>query len=235
MQLIEHIVEPERLLLSWQPPRSELNRMRLFVGELRRDGNDADLVYLTETNEFRQAKEQGFEFYHGFKTEQNVHKNVLNTFTKRLPPRNRRDFNKFLKALRIKPDAEISDFALLGYSGARLPDDTFTVIHPFDSATPPFEFMMEVQGYRFHMQDVPYETLSQEMTAKFAEQPDNKYDPEAIRILVNRKTAGYVCRGLQTAFRKWWNFGWLVTASLERINGTPEDPEIFLYVSVKKS
>ena len=58
------------------------------------------------------------------------------------PPRSRGDFGRFLGALRIKADAEISDFALLGYSGAKLPDDDFTVIHPFENASVPFEFMV---------------------------------------------------------------------------------------------
>ena len=86
-----------------------------------------------------------------------VRQNVLPSFMKRLPPRSRGDFGRFLDALRIKSEAkdEISNFALLGYSGAKLPDDDFTVIHPFENASVPFELMLPVQGYRHYKEQLP--------------------------------------------------------------------------------
>ncbi len=133
MRYIEHIVEPDRLLLSWQ---TSSERLRMLVAELIRNGNDADLVYLKESEDFLKVQSLEFEGYPGFVIEKDIHKNVLTSFMKRLPPRSRGDFGRFLDALRIKTEAkdEISDFALLGYSGAKLPDDDFTVIHIFENA-----------------------------------------------------------------------------------------------------
>ncbi len=231
MQYIEHITEPDRLLLSWQAP----DRRRLIVAELRRSGPFIDLAYLSDSEEFRQAKDKGFEGYPGFEIG-TYHVNVLDAFAMRLPPRSRSDYCRFLKALRIKEDAKdtVSDFALLGYSGARLPDDTFMIIHPFDLAIPPFELMVEVQGYRYYMDETPYESLQREMVATFCKEPENEFDSQAIAILLDGKRIGYVCQGLTESFHKWMDAGLEIKATLERINGTPERPLVFLYVVVRE-
>ncbi|MHC4084179.1 MAG: HIRAN domain-containing protein [Planctomycetota bacterium] len=232
MRQIEHLVEPDRLLLSWQT-KTAINRQGMFVAELIRGGGEADLVYLKESEDFLRAQSLEFEGYPGFAIEKEFHKNVLTSFMKRLPPRSRRDFGRFLDALRIKSDAEISDFALLGYSGAKLPDDDFTVIHPFENASPPFELLLPVQGYRYYKDQLPLADLSTDMQAGFETEPDNPWDPEAIKIVINNVRVGYVSRGLTGSFHEWMQAGLTISAYVERINGTEENPETYLYVSVK--
>jgi len=230
MRYIEHIVEPDRLLLSWQ---AKSERLRMFVAELIRNGDDGNLVYLKESEDFSKAQSLEFEGYPGFAIENDIHKNVLTSFMKRLPPRSRRDFGRFLDALRIKYEAEISNFALLGYSGAKLPDDDFTVIHPFENASPPFEFLLYVQGYRYYKDQLPSNALSQDMQAGFEVEPDNLWDPEAIKIIINDVKVGYVSCGLTGSFHEWMQAGLAISAYVERINGTEQNPEIYLYVSVQ--
>ncbi|MFC1676968.1 HIRAN domain-containing protein [Planctomycetota bacterium] len=233
MRCIEYIVEPDRLLLSWQT-KTKGNRLRMFVAELIRNDNDADLVYLKDSEDFSKAENLGFEGYPGFEVEKGVvYKDVLASFMKRLPPRSRGDFNRFLDALRLKSDAVISDFALLGYSGAKLPDDDFTVIHPFENASVPFELMLPVQGYRYYKDKLPLADLSTDMQATFEAEPDNPHDPEAIKIIINAVKAGYVCRGLTGSFHEWMQSDLIISAYVERINGTEQKPKIYLYVSVK--
>ncbi len=234
MQFIEHIIEPDRLLLSWQTSSAGQERQRLFVAELVRKGDDADLIYLAGQDEFCLAKERGFENYPGFTTDKKEHKNVLSSFMKRLPPRNRKDFPRFMESLRLRADARISDFALLGYSGAKLPDDDYTVIHPFTNAHPPFELLLPVQGYRYYLQNVPYVTLSEGRIVHFEKEPGNLNDPQAIRIVIQDKTFGYVCRGLLDSFHSWLNSGYNITASIERINGKSDNPKIFLFVTITR-
>lgn len=113
MRNIEHIIEPHRLLLSWQAPEG-MDRKRHLVAELRRRGDDADLVYLRESRDYAEAKARGFSGeYPGFPADKD-HSGVLAAFMRRLPPHQRGDFDKFLEAIRIPRDAPISDFALLG-------------------------------------------------------------------------------------------------------------------------
>ncbi len=230
MRYIEHIAEPDKLLLSWQ---NSSERQRMLVAKLVRKENDADLVYFKDSEEFLKAESLEFEGYPGFTIEKEIHKNVLASFMKRLPPRSRGDFNRFLDALRIKPETEISNFALLGYSGAKLPDDDFTVIHPFENASTPFEVLLLVQGYQYYQEQLPLALLSDDMEAHFEAEPNNQYDPEAIKIIINDVIVGYVSRGLTRSFHKWMQNGLTITAYLERINGIEQKPKIYLYVSVK--
>ena len=232
MRYIEHIVEPDRLLLSWQ---AKSERLRMIVAELIRNDDDGNLVYLKESEDFSKAQILGFEKYPGFDTEKEVHENVLGSFMKRLPPRSRGDFGRFLDALRIKAEAGISDFALLGYSGAKLPDDDFTVIHPFENASVPFELMLPVEGYQYYQDELPLNVLSTDMQADFEAEPDNTKDPEAIKIIIDGIRAGYVCRGLTASFHKWMQSGLTISAYVERINGAGQDPKVYLYVSAKKA
>ena len=235
MRYIEHIVEPEKLLLSWKTSQPGKSRGRMFIAELIRNGDDADLIYLFDSDEFRKAQSLGLKEYTGFSANQRIHEKVLFTFMKRLPPRSRGDFGKYLGSLRIRMDAKISNFALLGYSGAKLPDDDFTVIHTFENGVPPFEFLLHVQGYRYHVEQLPFASIKLEQEAIFQAEPENPADPKAIRIVLNGVRAGYVCRGLTESFHKWFAAGYAVNANVERINGTDKLPEIYLYVSVETS
>ena len=233
MRYITHIVEPKRLLLSWQTSQPGKGRRRMFVAELIRNGCDANLIYLFNSDEFRKAQSLGFKEYTGFPVDQQRHEKVLSTFIKRIPPRSRGDFGKYLESMRIRKDAEISDFALLGYSSAKLPDDDFTIIHTFEDAVPPFEFLLHVQGYRYCKEQLPFGSIELGQNATFCAEPGNEIDPKAIKIIIGEVHVGYVCRGLTESFHKWFEMGYNINASIERKNGTVERPEIYLYVSVE--
>ena len=233
MRYIEHIVEPEKLLLSWQTSQPDQNRGRMFVAELVRKGENADLVYLQNSNEFRDAESFGFEGYPGFSSQKQIYDNILFAFMKRLPPRSRGDYGKYLDSLRIPNKAKISDFALLGYSGAKLPDDDFTIIHTFENAIPPFEFILHVQGYHYYKDEIPFDSIKLDQKTTFQTEPENEFDPKAIKVLIDGIHAGYICRGLTESFHKWFNIGYKIDASIERKNGTAEQPDIYLYVSIK--
>ena len=236
MNTIEHIIEPIRLLLSWQAPEGG-DRNRHLVAELRRRGDNADLAYLRQSKDYEDAKAKGFSGeYPGFPAGKD-HAGVLAAFMRRLPPRQRGDFDKFLEAIRIPRDAVISDFAMLGYAGAKLPGDDFIIINPFDDAKPPFEFLLLIAGYRYYQDNVPRESLKPGMAVRFELEPDNLRDPDAVRVVipdVSEQTAGYVCRGLLPQFRKWLISGLDVDGTFERLNGTSDHPLAYVFVSVRK-
>ena len=231
MRYIEHIVDPAKILLSWQPS----DRGRYIVAELRRNGDDAGLVYLRNSEEYANAMKKGFDGeYPGFPKDKD-HSNALAVFMRRLPPRGRTDFDKFLEAIRIRPGTTISDFTLLGYAGAKLPGDDFFIIHPFDRAEPPFEFLLLVAGYRHYQESVPCDKIEVGMSARFEPEPDNPVDPDAVKIIipdVSEETAGYVCRGLLPQFRRWLQDGLNLHATVERKNGVGDHPLVYLFVEV---
>lgn len=43
---------------------------------------------------------------------------------------------------------QLRDFALLGYSGAKLPNDGFELVHPFGDPPHAFEVLVEVVNFR---------------------------------------------------------------------------------------
>jgi len=71
-----------------------------------------------------------------------------------------------MEGLRLKPDIHLSNFALLGYPGAKLPSDGFSIIHPFNDAKSEVELILEAAGFR-HIQK-NHDNIHIDDTATFA-------------------------------------------------------------------
>ncbi len=65
MNLITHIIEPQRLLLVWQGPEGG-DRSRCIVAELLKTNHAIELHYLTQSEDFRKARQSGFEGHPAF-------------------------------------------------------------------------------------------------------------------------------------------------------------------------
>lgn len=231
MHFIQHIIEPTKLLLSWQSS-DENKRTRYIIAELHRAQENITLRYLPNTTDFNQAEKLGFEFYPAFPDIQKIHDKVLDTFMRRLPPRNRGDFSKYLEELRIKDDSKISDFALLGYSGAKLLSDGFSIIHPFENVDGACELLLEVAGYRFHVPDENSPQIKIDTPVTFSiEECNDVTKAAAVRIMANHHCIGYVNRGLIPTFLDWIE-NQRVSAWVEKMNETIGRPSVYLYVKV---
>lgn len=230
MHLIENIIEPKRLLLAWQAP--DENQARYIVGELYRINDEISLSYLPNTNDFIKAQKHGFDAYPAFKDTNKTHHNVLDAFMRRLPPRTRGDFPQYLEGLRLKSDVKISNFGLLGYSGAKLLSDDFSIIHPFDYAKGPCELFIEAAGYR-HLQNQNKITIQMGQPISFTKEFNNITQEEAIRINVDGMHIGYVNRGLIPTFLDWMKNNRIEGAWVEKINGNPGKPAIYLYIKIQ--
>ncbi|TAN71244.1 MAG: hypothetical protein EPN17_02025 [Methylobacter sp.] len=227
MNLIKHVTDPDRLLLVWQAPEGK-SRARFVVGELCQHEGQIVFRYLSDTAEFKKACAEGFVCYPAFrKTGQEYTQGVLDSFLRRLPPRKRGDFAKYLEQWRLAPHVEISDFALLGHTGAKLPNDGFSLINPFDQIELPHEFYIEVAGFR-HQKNICIADISVGMNALFIVEPDNEFNRDAVRIEVAGKIIGYVSNPQCKAFNSWLGL-YSINASVERINGTSERPLIYIY------
>ena len=235
MRFIEHLIEPDRLLLSWQAQDSK-DRSRFVVGELVQQDGKIVLIYHVESSDFKKARELGFSGYPAFQIRSDdevlFEDQVLEAFTRRLPPRRRSDFYRYLELRGLAPDKDVSDFALLGYTGARLPDDGFELVHPFDNASGPFEFIAEVAGFR-HEHEIPAESIELNAVVDFVPEPDNHKDANAIRIEMNGYKLGYVDRGRTQLFHRHLEQGHAIHGHVVRKNGTPERPLIYIYVSIE--
>lgn len=254
MNFIRHIVEPRKILLAWQASTGT-DKKRRIVAEIIKENNDIRLEYSKHTNDYNEALNLGFSGYPGLPLEYSMHTNdynealnlgfsgypglpltdrthtvVMDVFAKRLPPRTRNDFKKYLNALRIPEGIDISDFALLGYSGARLPDDDFVFIHPFDTAEAPFEFMMLIPEFTYDRHADPL-AIKEGKPVTFKKEGSSRNVP-GIEIILEGEKFGNVEPVLLPQFHKWINNGLTINAVIERINGTIDKAKVYLFVAV---
>jgi hypothetical protein len=231
MRWIEHIREPERLVLAWQAPDEIKNRTRFAVGELLRRGDDADLRYHSGTPDVLRAAELGYHGYPAFKLNvESHHQGVMAAFMRRLPPRGRGDFGTYLSSLRFLPSKEISDFALLAATEAKLPSDGFSLVDTFDDLETPAEVMLEVSGYRHCQPDLTQADIG--ASVSFVPEPDNQFDANALMIVKGDKKLGYVNKLQAPQLLKRLN---QLSGNVERLNGTPDKPRAFVFVEFKTS
>lgn len=230
-RFIEHFVEPHRLLLYWQAQDSA-TRSRYYVGQLTRQNGKVALKYDSQGTEFAEASALGFQGYPAFDLRQTVHDHqVLEAFMRRLPPRSRQDFGRYLELRGIPRGVQIDDFTLLGYTGAKLPNDGFELVHPFDDAPNQFEFLLEVAGFR-HKSQISVEQLSDGDSVQYIAEPDNKWDSKAVRLEVGGNTLGYVPRGHLSMLHRMWENGAQVEGEVFRVNGTARRPLVYVLTRI---
>jgi hypothetical protein len=227
---IETICEPKRLLLAWQGPDPKGDRTRFAVGELIRENSGALLRYFSR-EKLENAYALGFEGYPAFKLDQREHRlGVMEAFLRRLPPRSRADFTAYRTQFRLQAKLEISDFALLAYTEAKLPSDGFSIVNPLEDVCGPCQFVFEVAGYRYYASEI-VTPLSVGQPLRFVPEPTNERDPNAVKVEANDELIGYVNRLQAVAFLSWIRDG-LVSGWIERLNGNIDKPRAFMFVRV---
>ena len=224
MNVITHIVEPATLLLTW---KAMSGGRRKAVAQLERLNDErVRLTYLFGSTE--SARKIGFLGYPAFPiTKKSYEHDVLDILMRRLPPRARADFADYLAQFRLSSSVRISDFALLGYSGARLPGDSFEVVHTFDSAKAPFEFVTEVAGTRYASVE-NFDGVVVGSTAFLEHEAYNLDDPWAVRVAVNGRKIGYINR-YQTQVILRFLRGNAIRAVVDRMDFGPS-PSVSLFI-----
>jgi hypothetical protein len=165
--------------------------------------------------------------YAAFNLKQSEHgKDVLAAFMRRLPPRSRADFTQYLEGLRLA-SSNLSDFALLGYSEAKLPSDGFSLVNPLDDAGTPNEFLLELARYRHHEPSLVKNDIG--ASVDLVPEPTNAFDPNAVAIQYGLRTIGYINRLQAKVVGKWVQQN-RASAVLEKLNGTPNKPRAFIFL-----
>lgn len=240
MKLLKHIIEPKRLLIVWQNLQEGSSAGRRYiVGELiLAENNEVELRYFKDCEDFKEASNLGFKGYSIFDKDQAVYtQNVMDTLKRRIPPRQRADFQDFLRYYRIESKAgfQMTDFALIGYTGAKLPGDSFSFVHTFENAPIPCEMTIDVAGARHYCQEFNNLQSLVNASVSFTSEPNNPNDSQAVVIkTINNERLmpiGYVNRAQTKTFNKWMQ-NYHLEGIIERVNGTPEKPNILLYVKV---
>ena len=237
---IRYPAEPTDLLLAWQAPSSVPDRARWAVGLLQRVGNDAVFRYLIDP-ELRalnlgrtsiELGQAGFAGYPAFPAKRapkgGIWEHALEAFLRRLPPMSRPDIGAYLEYHRIAPPTQLSKFALLGVTEARLPSDGFSLVDPLDPALMFADVVFEVASFR-HYSNLDIRVGQQ---LELVAEPVNPRDVGAIRVHASGELIGYVNR-LQAATIGTWLRDRLLSCWLVRLNGTTSTPRAYAFLEVR--
>lgn len=179
------------LLLIWKDPETRRN---YTVGKLTR----GDCFTFQYYGEAENAEEAGWKLLGAFPAYQEYRSNIMfPVFSSRLPDKKRRDIQNILEKYGLM---EYDEFELLRRSGARLPIDTYEFIDPISPDDKEVEREFYITGIRYHSacQGSDCGTLPGVKVGDMLlleEEPENAYDPMAIRVLTQEKEVlGYVPR-----------------------------------------
>lgn len=229
--MMSFVSEPNRLHLIWQSTRPDL-RKKFVVGELSRSGSSISLAYHYYSTDFTDAMVAGFAGHPAFPVSQPVHhQNVIEVFSRRLPPRNRADYHTYLVRNHLPADRPLSDFTILGYAGGALPSDGFYCAIDLRYEQLPIGMLMEVAGFRYN--DGMNFAIPQLMGSNviFVPEPSNPQDPDAVAIYAGVSRLGYVPRYYARLFKMWSAMN-MVSGSIARIDGTLTKPQVHLMVYI---
>jgi hypothetical protein len=238
---IERVAEPRRLVLAWQAPDHLGDRFRWAVGLLDFDDAQCVLRYLRAGAEFMsfnqgrtydQLLALDYQGYPAFNLRREVHdQGVMETLMRRLPPRTRPDFQDYERHFRLGADLDLSDFALLGQTEAKLPSDGFSVVDLLDPETDWCDLMLEIAGFRYYVRDEPLR-VGVGHRVEIRAEPDNPHDPHAVEVSVGARRIGYINRLQAPTFLSWLSTR-RVSGMIERVNGDPQRPRAFIFVRVR--
>jgi hypothetical protein len=225
MRTINTILEPNRLLLTWQPTTGGT---RYVVAHIDRAPDDTySFHYLFGSQDYIHAQTKGFVGYPAFSIKNEQHTiNVLDPFVRRLPPRKRRDFEEYLAQYLLPSPFEGSDFALLGYTGAKSPGDGFSLVPDASILDKEGQLLIEVAGTRY-MDDLDLSKVIVGDVVLLVPEPLNQHDANAIAVIHPNGKLGYINKVLCEKLKKKIARK-KVCAFVAKKNGTPERPLVYL-------
>ena len=240
MKLIEHIIEPKKLVILWQAIDGGLGKAtgeRFVVGEISNNGSNSTLTYF-DSEDTKKAIAKGFKGFTAYPFEANkiYSDTVEGVLAKRLPPDSRGDYEDFLRAYRISPKAakNASALALLAHTAGSLMGDGFSFYPVYDESEPPTSFTFEIAGFRYNgLKHCPDPRVLKGGQVSLLPDDANQFDSQAVSVAYDGKVLGYVPKGLNTSARALLRH-YTLMANIERINGTLERPYILVFAEVTK-
>ena len=237
---IERPTEPRELILAWQAPdefRDE-DRRRWEIGAIYKEGASVRFRYFEEPEfgaknfgrSLEKLRSYGFEGYPAFKFEPGrvYAGEVLDTFERRLPPRSRADFRRYLDYFSIPDGVDVSLMQLLAISEARLPGDGFSLVDPLDERMLSGEVAFEIAGFRHESPHV-LPDLGAQLTLRA--EPDNKWDAQAVAVYLDSSRIGFVNKIQAPVVGIWLNTR-EIECVLLRFNGRQGAPRAYALIKV---
>lgn len=229
MNTIENSIQVNTLFLTWQ---SNLDRHeRYLVGAIKRLDSDFEFSYLKETQDYEDAVKLGFVGYPAFPlAKDKFTNNVMGTFMKRLPPRSRGDFKKYLVNHFLPENFDGNDFDLIAHTGIQLPSDGFDLIPDISEAKIPFDYLMEVAGTRYYLNHEKVSDIKIGSHVDLKCEDENEFDCNAIAMMIDNQVIGYVNKLFCLTIRKLMKRRY--SCNVVKKTGTEERPIISVIFSV---
>ncbi|MDE1226124.1 hypothetical protein MCT03_18215 [Vibrio aestuarianus] len=228
--MIENSIHVNTLFLTWQSNRDR--NQRYLVGALKKLESGFEFSYLTETQDYSDAIAQGFLGYPAFPLNKGSFTNdVMTTFMKRLPPRSRRDFKRYLVNHHLPEEFDGNDFDLIAHTGIQLPSDGFDLIPNLEEADIPFDYLMEVAGTRYYLDFEQSSAIQLGSKVSLRCENENEFDCNAVAMFVNQTKIGYVNKLFCQTVRKLMERE--VDCYVAKVSGTSERPLIYVMLSAK--
>jgi hypothetical protein len=240
---IEYPPEPKELLLVWQAPSFVPDRLRWAVGRLRRtdlrpvfeylQGADfAKLNHGRSQADLRAASYSGYPAFDESKQpEGGFQERVLEAFLRRVPPSTRSDFPDYLAHHQVPRMVDLSPFALLAVTEARLPSDGFSLVDPLDPSVSHADVVLEIAGFS-HFQGLKAVLIAVGDPLDLIPEPSNQKDPNAVQVRAADDVIGYV-NHLQAETISKWLTSRNVLCRVVRLNGKPDAPRAYAFLQVR--
>jgi hypothetical protein len=244
MTMIEHLIDPRRLLLIWhasKPGVADSSR-RFVVGTIDQDILGKFTLRYHHTEDVRDAHENygftGFLLYNYEPNKTESFSENLNHFlTQRTVTPTRADFNEYLRSHRIDPERYPSPslMQLLACSGGKIGGDSFSFMPDLTDIYPPYECLVEIAGFRLRQTGMDAKTITSLIDEPVAlvPEPDNAHDQKAIAIHHNGIILGCVPRGYLDSFTNTILPHYQVEAHIEKLNGGIDSPRVYMMVKVR--
>lgn len=235
---IDQPVEPKRLILAWQAPEGQRDRLRWAVGLIENGSHPTFRYFDAEEVSAQNAgrgldrlKLAGFVGYPAFKFEpgRRFDSDILQTFLRRLPPASRGDFGQYQEYFSIRPGSNVSGAILLALTEARLPGDGFSVVDPLDPSAEICDAVFEIAGYRYEAGGREVE-LGEELALR--PDPTNEHDANAVAVYHGTQRVGFVNR-LQAPTIARWLSSRSVMCQVLRKNGRADAPRAYAKISIR--
>ncbi|CAM4040409.1 HIRAN domain-containing protein [Vibrio neonatus] len=232
MTTINNFIDINTLFLTWQSD-NERNH-RYFVGVINKITYDSySFTYLVNTSDYDKAISLGFKGYPAFKLSNDIFTNeVLESFRKRLPPKSRRDFSKYLQQHNLPTDFSGDDFQLISHTGIQLPSDGFDLVPDLSEAEVPFDYVTELAGTRYYKTYDEVAEIDLGSNVTLIREDCNKKDPQAICVEYRGKKIGYINRLLCPTLRTLM-IDKSITCAIVKKSGTEDRPLLYVLISAR--
>jgi len=179
-----------KLCLLWQ---NVLTRQWYHIGNLTLTSSNT-YVFTYEHSKIRRglsdALQDGYLLHPTFKDRYKIYKSeqLFAAFSRRLPNKNRKDYNNLMNLLNLSKDA--TEFEVLSVSGGKLVADNYEFVKPILFKDNKFAIEFFVRGWRHHVGDEDINIQGSKISLE--REPLNPQDTQAVAVYSDSKKIGYV-------------------------------------------